>query len=166
MKKMLFLFAARQLPVLLLFLLLSVPGLAQTAERSAKFCPVPPVDSTLTAGEAARDNLWPGFGTGSRRQADMASATAFRTADVLGFALTGVGAVGLAATAIQHNAGARLFSTASDAGYYVFGGVAVAGIATVVVSRVLAVRKAREYDLFLFPTAVQGGAGLTLSYRF
>lgn len=152
--------------ILLTMLLLSVSLRAQTTLVSPQFCPVPPVDSTLTAGEAARDNLWPGFGTGSRRQADMASATAFRTADVLGLALTGVGAVGLTATAMQHKAGAQLFSTASNVGYYVFGGAAVAGIATVVVSRVLAVRKAREYDLFLFPTTVPGGGGLALSYRF
>ena len=151
--------------LLSLLLLLSFFGL-RAQEISPQYCPVPPVDSTLTAGEAARDNIWPGFGTGSRRQADMESATAFRTADALGVALAGVGLVGLTATAIQHNAGAKMFSTASNASYYVFGGVAVAGIATVVTSRVLAVRRAREYDLFLFPAAVPGGAALSFTLQF
>ncbi len=153
--------------LLSLLLLLSFFGLrAQTSELSPYYCPVPPVDSTLTAGEAARDNIWPGFGTGSRRQADMESAAAFRTADALGVAFAGVGLVGLTATAIQHSAGAKLFSTGSNVGYYVFGGAAVLGIATVVTSRVLAVRRAREYDLFLFPAAVPGGAALSLTLQF
>ena len=117
--------------LLSLLLLLSFFGLrAQNSELSPYYCPVPPVDSTLTAGEAARDNIWPGFGTGSRRQADMESAAAFRTADALGVAF------------------------------------AVLGIATVVTSRVLAVRRAREYDLFLFPATVPGGAALSLTLQF
>ena len=89
----------------LLFLLLALTVQAQKPEPSRAFCPIPPVDSTLLRGQAAQDNLWPGFGTGSRRQADMTSATAFRTADILGFALTGVGVVGLAATAMQRSIG-------------------------------------------------------------
>ena len=135
--------------------------------RSREFCPIPPVDSTLVKGEAARDNLWPGFGTGSRRQADMTSATAFRTADILGFALTGVGVVGLAATAMQRSLGqASMFSGTSNASYYVFGGLAAAGVATITISRVKAVRQAREYDLILFPAATPGGAAVGVSLQF
>ncbi len=152
---------------ILLLLMLAVPTWAQMPAPSKAFCPTPPVDSTLVRGEAARDNLWPGFGTGSRRQADMASATAFRTADILGFALTGVGIVGVAATAMQRNLGpATMFSASSSVPYYVFGGLAAAGVATLTISRVKAVRQARAYDLILFPAAVPGGAAVGVSLQF
>lgn len=152
---------------ILLLLLLAVPTWAQMPAPSPAFCPTPPVDSTLVRGEAARDNLWPGFGTGSRRQADMASATAFRTADILGFALTGVGIVGIAATAMQRNLGpATLFSASSNVPYYVFGGLAAAGVTTLTISRIKAVRQARAYDLILFPTAVPGGAAVGVGLQF
>ncbi len=152
---------------ILLLLMLAVPTWAQMPAPSKAFCPTPPVDSTLVRGEAARDNLWPGFGTGSRRQADMASATAFRTADILGFALTGVGIVGVAATAMQRNLGpATMFSASSNVPYYVFGGLAAAGVATLTISRVKAVRQARAYDLILFPAAVPGGAAVGVSLQF
>lgn len=152
---------------ILLLLMLAVPTWAQMPAPSRAFCPTPPVDSTLVRGEAARDNLWPGFGTGSRRQADMTSATAFRTADILGFALTGVGIVGVAATAMQRNLGpATMFSASSNVPYYVFGGLAAAGVATLTISRVKAVRQARAYDLILFPSAVPGGAAVGVSLQF
>ena len=38
--------------------------------------------------------------------------------------------------------------------------------ATLTTSRVLAVRQAREYDLILFPAALPGGGGLTVSLQF
>ena len=152
---------------ILLLLMLAVPTWAQMPAPSKAFCPTPPVDSTLVRGEAARDNLWPGFGTGSRRQADMASATAFRTADILGFALTGVGIVGIAATAMQRNLGpATMFSASSNVTYYVFGGLAAAGVTTLTLSRIKAVRQARAYDLILFPAAVPGGAAVGVSLQF
>ena len=148
-------------------LLIAAPAWGQMPAPSREFCPVPPVDSTLVRGEAARDNLWPGFGTGSRRQADMESAYAYRAADIIGGALTGVGLVGVAATALQRGVGVNsLFSGKSNAPYFIFGGVAAAGIATVTVSRIKAVRQAREYDLLLFPTATPGGAGAGLALRF
>ena len=151
----------------LLLLLLAIPVWGQMPARSRAFCPIPPVDSTLVKGEAARDNLWPGFGKGSRRQADMTSATAFRTADILGFALTGVGVVGVVATAMQHSLGqASMFSGTSNVPYYVFGGLAAAGVTTITISRIKAVRQAREYDLILFPAATQGGAAVGVSLQF
>ena len=134
---------------------------------SPSFCPVPPVDSTLLRGQAARDNLWPGFGAGSLRQADMDSFYAFRTADILGVAVTGVGAIGLAATALQRGLGeASMFAGKTNAPYFIFGGVALAGLVTLTTSRILAVRQAREYDLILFPAALPGGGGLTVSLQF
>ncbi len=154
----------------IIFLLLTVnlwgqmPGMMSPA-----FCPVPPVDSTLVRGEAARDNLWPGFGTGSRRQSDMDAARAFRNADILGLGLTGVGAVGIAATALQRSVMGMTdpgFGPKTNAPYYIFGGIAAAGIATITVSRILAVRKAREYDLILFPASIPGGAGVGVSLQF
>ena len=95
----------------------------------------------------------------------MESAYAYRAADIIGVALTGVGLVGVAATALQRGVGVNsLFSGKSNAPYFIFGGVAAAGIATV--SRIKAVRQAREYDLLLFPTATPGGAGAGLALRF
>ncbi len=134
----------------------------QTPRMSPYYCPIPPVDSTLQRSEAARDNLWPGFGTGSRRQSDMDAASAFRTADIIGLGLTGVGAVGLAATAMQRSlmSGHSVIGKQTATPYFIFGGVALAGIATLTTSRILAVRKAREYDMILFPAVVPGGAGV------
>ena len=150
-------------------LLLAVaPARAQMPARSQAFCPVPPVDSTLTRGQAARDNLWPGFGTGSLRQADMTACYAYRTADIVGIALTGVGAFGLAASALQRGfEQPSMFSGRSNAPLFVFGGVALAGIATLTTSRILAVRHAREYALILFPSALPGGGvGVGVNLQF
>ena len=158
----------RYYTTLILLLLTAVTLRAQMPARSLAFCDIPPVDSTLVRGEAARDNLWPGFGTGSRRQADMPSATAFRTADILGVALTGVGAVGLVATALQRNLGqASMFSSPSNVPYYVFGGLIATGVATVTVSRIKAVKQARAYDLVIFPAVGSGGtAGAGIGLQF
>jgi len=151
------------------FLFLTVTLWGQTPEMSRAYCPIPPVDSTLVAGEAAHDNLWPGFGAGSLRQADMDAANLYRTLDIVGLGLTGVGVIGVGATLLQRglmgtwNSG---FGPKTSAPYFVFGGIAVAGIATVTVSRIFAVRRAREYDLVLFPAAVPGGAGVGVSLQF
>ena len=152
--------------LLLVLLLLCATLRAQTSTVSPQYCPVPPVDSTLSAGMAARDNLWPGFGTGSRRQSDMESARVFKTVDAFGTALIGVGSIGVVATAMQRCIGPSTFGYQSNTSYFIFGGVAAAGIATLVTSRVLAVRRAREYDKIIFPTAVPGGAGLAFVYSF
>ena len=113
----------------LLFALCTAWG--QTPRMSPYYCPVPPVDSTLQRGEAARDNLWPGFGTGSRRQSDMDAANACRAAEIAGLGLAGVGAVGLAATALQRSVmgSTTVLGSRTAAPYYIFGGVALAGIA-------------------------------------
>ena len=97
----------------------------------------------------------------------MESASLYRAVDILGFALTGVGVVGVAATALQRGLGVTsLFSGNSSTPYFIFGGIAAAGVATVTVSRIKAVRHAREYDLILFPAAVPGGAGAGLALQF
>lgn len=158
----------RVLFILIALLLAVAPARAQMPARSQAFCPVPPVDSTLTRGQAARDNLWPGFGTGSLRQADMTAFYAYRTADIVGIALTGVGAVGLTASALQRGfEQPSMFSGRSNAPLFIFGGVALAGIATLTTSRILAVRHAREYDLILFPSALPGGGvGVGVNLQF
>ena len=152
----------------LLFLSLSsLSALAQTVPMSPQYCPVPPVDSTLVRGEAAHNNLWPGFGMGSRRQADVDAATTFRLVDFAGVTLTGVGAIGVAATALQQGMRSNaVLSGRSYVPYYVFGGVALAGVVTLTTSRILAVKKARAYDAVVFPTAVPGGAGLAFNLTF
>lgn len=158
----------RVLFILVALLLAVAPARAQMPAPSQAFCPVPPVDSTLTRGQAARDNLWPGFGTGSLRQADMTSFYAYRTADIVGLALTGVGALGMAASALQRGfEQPSMFSGRSNAPLFIFCGVALAGIATLTTSRILAVRHAREYDLILFPSALPGGGvGVGVNLQF
>jgi len=152
---------------LLMLLVLAAPAWGQTAVRSPQYCPVPPVDSTLVRGEAARDNLWPGFGTGSRRQSDMDAAKTFKMVDIAGVSLTGAGVIGLAATALQRGMRqSSVLGQRSAAPYFVFGGLALSGVATLTVSRIYAVRKARAYDAVVFPSAVPGGAGLTVSLQF
>lgn len=152
---------------ILLLVLFSASAWAQRVPMSPQYCPVPPVDSTLVRGEAARDNLWPGFGTGSRRQADMDAATAFKLVDIAGVTLTGVGVIGVAATALQQGMRSNaVLSGRSNVPYFVFGGIAAAGVVTLTTSRILAVRKARAYDAVVFPTAVPGGAGLAFSLQF
>ncbi len=134
----------RVLFILIALLLAVAPARAQMPARSQAFCPVPPVDSTLTRGQAAR------------------------AADIVGIALTGVGAVGLAASALQRGfEQPSMFSGRSNAPLFIFGGVALAGIATLTTSRILAVRHAREYDLILFPSATPGGGvGVGVNLQF
>ena len=156
----------KRILLLSLALLLTAPLLAQKPAMSPYYCPLPPVDSTLTAGQAARDNAWPGFGTGSRRQADMDAARLYKTIDMLGVAATSVGVVGLAANLLVRSSGSPAFSEHPNLGLYVFGGVTAAGVATITVSRIRAVRHAREYDLQLVPAAVPGGAALAVSVQF
>ena len=134
----------RVLFILIALLLVAVPARAQMPARSQAFCPVPPVDSDMTAFYA------------------------YRTADIVGIALTGVGAVGLAASALQRGfEQPSMFSGRSNAPLFIFGGVALAGIATLTTSRILAVRHAREYDLILFPSAMPGGGvGVGVNLQF
>ena len=149
-------------------LLLASCAFAQTPARSPEYCPIPPVDSTLVRGEAAHDNLWPGFGTGSRRQSDMASARLYRTLDLVGVGLTSVGAIGVTATALTRGVmNLSHFDGRTNVPYFIFGGLAAAGVATIVTSRIYAVRTAREYDLMLFPTSMPGGGvGVGVNLQF
>lgn len=150
-----------------LLFVFSLPAFAQVAVMSPQYCPVPPVDSTLVRGEAARDNLWPGFGTGSRRQADITASNRYKFLEITGVVLVGAGAVGLTEAALkQHLTHQSLFTAKSDMLYVISGGMAAAGVATIVTSRILAVKKARSYDAVIFPTYVPGGAGVGVDFQF
>ena len=112
-----------------------------------------------------RENLFPGFGVGSLHQGDTLSARTFKTTDIVGISLIGVGTLGIVATAIERDLLRAMVGETTKADYYICGGIAVAGIATLVTSRILAVKKAKQYDLT--PVAYwQGGGGLALTINF
>ena len=134
---------------LLVFLLVFLPVLS-FAQRSA---------------DPVRENLFPGFGVGSLHQGDTLCARKFKTADIVGVSLIGVGTLGIAATAIERDLLRAMVGETTKADYYICGGIAVAGIATLVTSRILAVKKAENYDVT--PVAYsQGGGGLALKINF
>ena len=83
----------------------------------------------------------------------------------MGVSLIGVGTLGIAATAIERDLLRAMVGETTKADYYICGGIAVAGIATLVTSRILAVKKAENYDVT--PVAYsQGGGGLALKINF
>lgn len=115
--------------------------------------------------DPVNENLFPGFGAGSLHQGDTLSARKFKTTDIVGVSLIGVGALGIAATAIERDLLRVMVGETTKVDYYICGGIAVAGIATLVTSRILAVNKAKQYGLT--PIAYQqGGGGLALTISF
>jgi hypothetical protein len=100
-----------------------------------------------------------------REKCDTLSPRKFKTADIVGISLIGVGTLGIAATVIERDLLLAMVGETTKADYYICGGIAVAGIATLVTSRILAVKKAKNYDVT--PVAYsQGGGGLALKITF
>lgn len=133
----------------LLFVLISFPVLA----------PAQNADSSVM------EKLWPGFGAGSMKQGDSLNARRFKTADVVGVSLIGAGVIGIVGTAIERDLLLAMVGETTRADYYICGGIALAGLATLVTSRILAVQKTKKYNLM--PVACrQGGGGLALIINF
>ena len=126
---------------------------------------IPVLSFAQRPADLVRENLFPGFGVGSLHQGDTLSARKFKTADIVGISLIGVGTLGIAATAIERDLLRVMVGETTKADYYICGGIAVAGIATLVTSRILAVKKAKNYDVT--PVAYsQGGGGLAIKITF
>ena len=124
---------------------------------------IPVLSFAQRPADPVRENLFPGFGVGSLHQGDTLCARKFK--DIVGVSLIGVGTLGIAATAIERDLLRAMVGETTKADYYICGGIAVAGIATLVTSRILAVKKAENYDVT--PVAYsQGGGGLALKINF
>ena len=123
---------------------------------------------TLPEKSAASENLWPGFGKGSLRQGDVDFARKCRTAEITGLALTGAGALGIAATAFTRDILLAVNGRTTTADYYICGAMIAAGIGTFTVSRIVAYRRAGKIEAGLvpLPAASGGGAGLVLAISF
>ncbi|MBR4433039.1 MAG: P13 family porin [Bacteroidaceae bacterium] len=113
---------------------------------------------------SVRENLFPGFGMGSLHQGDTLSARRYEIVDGVGFSLIGLGTIGMAATAVERDLLKAMVGETTKADYYVCGGMVVAGVATLVTSRILAVNRARKYRVA--PVAYEDGGGISLKVCF
>lgn len=121
---------------------------------------------TLPEKSAASENLWPGFGKGSLRQGDVDFARKCRTAEITGLALTGAGALGIAATAYTRDILVAVNGRTTTADYYICGAMIAAGIGTFTVSRIVAYRRAKKVEASLAPVPVAGGGGVAVKLSF
>lgn len=121
---------------------------------------------TLPEKSAASENLWPGFGKGSLRQGDVDFARKCRTAEITGLALTGAGALGIAATAYTRDILLAVNGRTTTADYYICGAMIAAGIGTFTVSRIVAYRRAKKLEALLAPVPVAGGGGVAVKLSF
>lgn len=121
---------------------------------------------TLPEKSAASENLWPGFGKGSLRQGDVDFARKCRTAEITGLALTGAGALGIAATAYTRDILLAVNGRTTTADYYICGAMIAAGIGTFTVSRIVAYRRAKKVEASLAPVPVAGGGGVAVKLSF
>lgn len=121
---------------------------------------------TLPEKSAASENLWPGFGKGSLRQGDVDFARKCRTAEITGLALTGAGALGIAATAYTRDILLAVNGRTTTADYYICGAMIAAGIGTFTVSRIVSYRRAKKVEASLAPVPVAGGGGVAVKLSF
>lgn len=126
---------------------------------------LPALSRAQSAGLAVRGNSWPGLGAGSMQQGDSLGAMRFKAADIVGISLIGVGAIGIVGTTIEREMLLAMVGETTKADYYICGGIAVAGLATLVTSRILAGRKAKKYNVTPFACG-RGGGGMTLLINF
>lgn len=119
---------------------------------------------TADLQKAAKANLYSGFGKGFLMMGDTTTARTFRCVEIGGWSGLGVGTVGLVGTKLVYDFLVASVGKVTTADFYVFGGIALAGLTTVVASRVLA------YNRLLKPSvglcALPGGGvptiGITL----
>ena len=114
----------------------------------------------------AHQNLWPGFGAGSRLQGDDLYAKRYRTAEITGLAVAGAGALGIAATAYTRDILLAVNGRTTTADYYICGAMIAAGIGTFTVSRIVAYSRAKKVEASLAPVPVAGGGGVAVKLSF
>ncbi len=88
--------------------------------------------------KAAKVNLHRGFGEGFLIMGDTATARTFRCAEIGGWSGLGVGTVGLVGTKLVYDFLVASVGKVTTADFYIFGGIALAGLSTVVASRLIA----------------------------
>ena len=86
---------------------------------------------------AAEANLYQGFGRGYMILGDTLAARTCRWVEIGGWSTFGVGVAGLAGTKLVHDSLVATVGKVSTADYYVFGGMAVAGLAAVITSKIV-----------------------------
>jgi len=87
---------------------------------------------------AAKANLYKGFGKGYLMMGDTASARTSRYVEIGGWSAFGTGVAGLVGTKLVYDFLVASVGKVTTADFYVFGGIALAGLSTVVASRVIA----------------------------
>lgn len=93
---------------------------------------------TTDLQKVAKDNLYKGFGKGYMMTGDTAAARTFRYVEIGGWSAVGVGAIGLVGTKLVYDFLVASVGKVTTAYFYLFGGIALAGLSMVVVSRVVA----------------------------
>lgn len=71
-------------------------------------------------------------------KSDTINVKKFKAADIVGASLIGVGTVGLLGTKITYDILEATVGRVSTADFYIFGGLAVAGLGTILTSRIIA----------------------------
>ena len=125
---------------------------------------VPVLMSAQRTSGSVRENLFPGFGMGSLHQGDTLRAKRYEIVDDVGFSLIGMGTIGMAATAVERDLLKAMVGETTKVDYYICGGMVVAGVATLITSRILAVNRARKYHVA--PVAYEDGGGISLKICF
>ena len=142
-----------------------LPGLIATLAALLTFH-LPAAGQVPDVCDAPRQNLWPGFGAGSRLQGDDLYARRYRTAEITGLAVAGAGALGIAATAYTRDILLAVNGRTTTADYYICGAMIAAGIGTFTVSRIAAYRRAKKIEASLAPVPVAGGGGMAVKLSF
>lgn len=95
---------------------------------------------------AAKANLCKGFGKGYLMSGDTTTAHNFRWVEIGGWSAFGTGMVGLVGTKLVYDFLVATVGKVTTADFYVFGGIALAGLTTVIASRVI------SYNRLLHPS--------------
>lgn len=86
---------------------------------------------------ASKANFCQGFGKGYLLLGDTTSARTYRWVEIGGWSALGVGIVGLAATKVVYDFLVASVGKVTMVDFYVFGGIAVAGLGTIIASRII-----------------------------
>lgn len=89
------------------------------------------------AGLAAKANFCQGFGKGYLMLGDTDAARTFRWVEIGGWSAFGIGMVGLAGTKVVYDFLVASVGKVTTADFYVFGGMAIVGLSTVITSRII-----------------------------
>ena len=86
---------------------------------------------------AAKANLYHGFGKGHLLLGDTTTARTCRLVEIGGWSTLGVGIAGLAGSKIVYDFLVSSVGKVTTVDFYVFGGIAVTGLGTIIASRII-----------------------------